>query len=93
MSITFKCAHPDNPSEDEHVASHVFKKLYLEPLLYFYSSLIHGTTVTKNLDKESTARRLFEGRMHFLKELDGTLGGDSFFSLPSFHQAFLFMYN
>jgi hypothetical protein len=54
---------------------------------------MHGTTVSKNFDKESTAWRLFEGRMHFLKELDGTLGGDPFFSLPGIHQPFLFMYN
>jgi hypothetical protein len=54
---------------------------------------MHSTTVSKNFDKESTAWRLFEGRMHFLKELDGTLGGDSFFFLSSFHQAFLSMYN
>ncbi len=31
--------------------------------------------------------------MHFLKELDITLEGDSFFFFPGFHQAFLYMYN
>jgi hypothetical protein len=31
--------------------------------------------------------------MHFLKELEITLGGDLFFFLPGFHNAFLYMYN
>ncbi len=31
--------------------------------------------------------------MHSLKQLNITLRGDSFYFLPSFHQAFLYMYN
>jgi hypothetical protein len=79
LSITIKCGHPDDLSKDKHVASYVFKMLYLKHLLYSYSSLMHSTTVNRNFDKESAAWRLFEGCMHFLKKLDGTLGGDSFF--------------
>jgi hypothetical protein len=88
LSITIKCVHPDDLSSNEHVTSHVFKKLYLEPLLHSYSSLMLGTTVSKNFDKESTAWRLFEGRMHFLKELDSTLRGDLFFFPSWFSPSF-----
>jgi hypothetical protein len=93
LSTTIKCARPDDLSEDEYVASYVFKKLYLKLLIYSFSSLMHGTTVSKNFDKESTASRLFEGCMHFLKKLNGTLGGDLFLGLLGFHQAFLYMNN
>ncbi len=93
FSIIIKCLGPDDLSKDGHVAFHVFKKLYLEPLLYSYSSIMHSTTVSKGFDKESMAWRSFKGRMQFLKEVDGTLGGDSFVFLPSFHNAYLYMYN
>ncbi len=37
LSITIKCARPNDLSSNEQVASHVFKKLYFEPLLHSYS--------------------------------------------------------
>jgi hypothetical protein len=67
LTITIKCARPHDLSEDEQVASHVFKKLYLEPLLLSYSSSMLGGPISKNFDKESTMWRFFEGRVHFHK--------------------------
>ncbi len=93
LSITINCAHPDKLFQYKYIASHVFKKLYLEPLFHSHRSLLFGTSVTTSFNKESTAWRLIEGQMHFQKELEITLGRDLFFFLPGFHHAFLYKYN
>jgi hypothetical protein len=48
------CACLTEPSEDVHVASQVFIKLYPKPFLFSHSLLMLGESISKNFDKEST---------------------------------------
>jgi hypothetical protein len=74
---------------DKDITSHVFCELYLLPLLHSYAAAMLDVFADATFNKESVPWKCFEGRMHFLKELEVALGCNSFLFLPGFQKVSL----